>query len=297
MAVLTAQGISRVAIELLSRRLVLARTVSQIPGEEFRGGNGDTITVRVPQPSTALEQATPGASLTAQDVDEVPVEVQMLHQYHLKNITDQEMQFDLENFARQVTLPQVESVAIKAEKKLADVMNALAATSAGINWDATSTEADDKDTILQARKYLNDRDVPMEDRYLAVSTSIAMRLLKHDFLSRVDASGSGSALREAILGRVFGFNVIEAPALDTDEAVAYHKSGFVFATAAPVAPRGASESGSASSQGIALRQVFQYNASTATDQSLLSCYAGAAAVYEDSTGTDEGRFVKIVLGT
>lgn len=297
MALLTAQGISKVAIELLVRRLALPRTVTMVPGEEFSGSNGDTITLRVPQPSAARVQASRGASLTADDLNEVSVDVAMSHLYHLKNLSDQEVEFDIENFGRQITRPQVEAIAIGVEDVLAGVMNGLAATDAAINWDATSTEADDKDTILRARKHLNDRDVPQEDRYLVVATDVAMRLLKHDFLSRVDAAGSASALREASLGRVFGFNVIESGALDAGESVAYHKSAFALAIRQPSAPRGASESSGASAQGIGMRQVFQYDASTAQDQSLLSTFAGASAVYEDESGTDEARFVKIVAGT
>lgn len=300
MALLTARGISRVAIELLVRSLTVARTVTLIPGEEFSGSNGDTITVRVPQPSAARTQASRGAALTADDLNEIPISVVMEHKYHLKNLSDQEATFDVENFARQITRPQTEAVALGVEASLLTVMNALPATDAAINWDATATEADDKDTILRAREFLNLNDAPSDDRYLAVSSTIATRLLKYDFLTKVDASGTDAALRSGVIGRVFGFNVIEVPGMDSGEAMAYHRSGLVLATRAPVAARGAAESSSASAQGIALRQVFQYDPSTAQDQSLVSVFAGAAAVYEDGTGTngtDEARFVKIVAGT
>jgi hypothetical protein len=296
MALLTAGGISKVAIELLVRRLSLPRTVTMVPGDEFSGSNGDTITVRVPQPSAARTQASRGAALTADDLSEIGVDVTMAHLYHLKNVSDQELSFDIENFARQITRPQAEAVAIGAEAELATVMNDLA-PHATIEWDLTPAEADDKATILAARKFLGDNDCPPEDRYLAVAPDIAARLLAHAFMTDVDRAGSADALRNASLGRVFGFNVVESNALEAGSAVAYHKSGFVLATKAPVAPRGASESSSAVAQGIGLRQVFQYDASTAQDQSLLSTFAGAAAVYEDASGTDEARFVKIGIGS
>jgi hypothetical protein len=296
MALLTAQGISRVAIELLYRRLSLPRTVTMVPGDEFSGSNGDTVTVRVPQPSSARTQSSRGATLTADDLNEIGVDVTMSHLYHLKNISDQELSFDIENFARQITLPQVQAVAIGAEDKLATVMNDLA-VDATIEWDLTPTAADDKATILAARKFLGDNEAPPEDRYLAVSPDIAARLLAHDWLVNVSDSGASDALRNARLGRVFGFEVVESNALEVGTAIAYHKSGFVMATKAPVAPRGASSSSSAVGQGIGLRQVFQYDAGTAQDQSLVSTFAGAAAVYEDASGTDEARFVKIGIGT
>lgn len=110
---------------------------------------------------------------------------------------------------------------------------------------------------------------------------------------------TGDALRSAIVGRIYGFNVVEAPGLDATEAVAYHKSAFVFAVKAPVNPRGATESSAVVGQGLALRQVFQYSPATAQDQSLISTFAGAAAVYEDGSGTngsDNRRFVKLAEG-
>lgn len=296
MALLTAQGISRVAIELLVRRLSLPRTVTMVPGDEFSGSNGDTITVRVPQPSSARTQASRGASLTADDLNEIGVDVTMAHLYHLKNVSDQELAFDIENFARQITLPQAQAVAIGAEAQLATVMNDLA-PHATIEWDSTVSAAEDKATILAARKFLGDNDCPPEDRYLAVAPDIASRLLGHDFLVKVNEAGTSDALRNARIGRVYGFEVVESNALEAGSAVAYHKSGFVMATKAPIAPRGASSSSTTVAQGIGLRQVFQYDAGTAQDQSLLSTFAGAAAVYEDVSGTDEARFVKIGPGT
>lgn len=298
MALLTAKGISRVAAELLVRRLALPRTVTMIPGDEFRGSNGDTITIRVPQPTAARTQASRGAALTADDINEVGVNVQLAHMYHLKNLSDQELTLDVEDFARQITLPQTQALAIGVEDSLVAVMNALPATDPAINWDATSTEADDKDTILRAREFLSDNDVPPEDRYLAVAPDIATRLLKHNFMTDVDKSGSSDALRDAIIGRIFGFTVVECGALTNGTSVAYHKSGFVLATRPPVAPRGAAESSVAQAQGIGLRQVFQYDPGTAQDQSLVSVFVGAAAVYEDApTNTVEKRFLKIAAGT
>jgi hypothetical protein len=118
-----------------------------------------------------------------------------------------------------------------------------------------------------------------------------------DKFTKVNESGSSDALRNAVIGRVYGFNVVETPALEADSAVAYHSSAFVWASKVPANPRGAASSSGAVAQGIGLRQVFQYDAGHAQDQSLLSTYAGAAAVYEDASGTDEARFVKIGLGT
>lgn len=300
MAVLTAKGISRIALELLQRQLVLPRTVTNVPGDEFVGPNGGTLTLRVPQPGASRTQASAGAALTADDVTEIPVDVSLAHVYHLKNITDQEASYNLYDFARQVTRVQMGAVATGAEDKLVAVMNALAAD-AGYQFDLTpgagTSDDQDEDTkkvILKARTLMGTNFTPMEDRFLAVSPSIASRLLH--LLTPVVNSGTTDALRDAVIGRIYGFNVVEVPTLTDGTAIAYHRSAFAFANRAPALPKGATASSLASSQGISVRQVFQYDAGHAQDQSLVSTMVGAAAVYENGTGADgttRKRFVKI----
>jgi hypothetical protein len=75
---------------------------------------------------------------------------------------------------------------------------------------------------------------------------------------KANESGSASALRDAVIGRVYGFTVVESNALTEDEAVAYHSSGFVFATKAPSQVNGA-DSASVSENGIAMRAVRDFD--------------------------------------
>lgn len=297
MALLTSQGISRVAIALLNRQLVLPRTVTMVPGGEFAGSNGDTITIRVPQPGSARTQSSAGDALTADDVTEIPVDVSLSHLYHLKNISDQELSLELEDFSRQIGRIQVDAVATGAEDELATAMNGL---SADYSFANSASDSDTEDQILQAREDLSSNNAPNGDRYFAVSPDIATRVLNVDKFVQVDQSGSDQALRNAVIGRLYGFTFIESNALDAGEAVAYHRSGFAMANRTPVRPRGVSESSTASAGGIGLRHIFQYDASTAQDQSLVSTFAGAAAVYEDGTGTngtDNKRWVKFDTAT
>lgn len=294
MALLTAQGISRVAIEMLVRQLSLPRTVTMVPGEEFAGSNGDTITLRVPLAQSARTQASAGAPLTADALNEVGVDVAMSHIYHLHNLTEQELAFEIENFARQVTLPQVNAVALGVEAKLTTVMNALAADDSVYEFALAESDADTIAGILAIRQELGEKEVPLSDRFLAVSPEIATRLLKVDAFVKANESGSSDALRDAVIGRIFGFTVVESNGLTAGTAIGYHRSGFGLAVRAPLPARGAGSSASASAQGISMRQVFQYDASVASDQSLVSTFAGAAAVWEDGgTATDSRRWVKL----
>lgn len=293
MTLLTAGQISPVAIELLARALVLPRTVTNIPGGEFAGSNGDTITVRVPQPTTAREQTTPGADITFDDTDELPVNVTLAHLYHARLITDEDLSLALVNYARQITLPQVEAVARGAEDQLADIMNGLGADA---SFAASMSEADTIAALLGAREALTRNGAPSGDRWIAASPEAITRILSTDMFVRADASGSTEALRNAIVGRAFGFTVVESSGLDAGTAVAYHRSGFCFANRVPVIPRGAVDSAVSSSGGIGLRQIFTFIPGKLSDSSVISTFAGAAAVYEDSdasTPADNKRFYKL----
>ncbi|MCD0450773.1 hypothetical protein LO762_16470 [Actinocorallia sp. API 0066] len=277
MAVLTAQRISSLAVALLTRSLVLPMTVSRIPGAEFSGDNGDKITVRVRQPRAARKQVTPGTDIVFDAINEVPVEVTLTHLYDAARLTDEEMSLDIVDFGVQVTQPQVAAVGIGAEDELAAAMNVLTPDAA---FAETATPSDTDDAILAAREALSSADVPAGDRFLAVAPDITTRLLKVEKFVRADAVGDGTAIREAIMGRIYGFTVVESNGLDAGTALAYHRSGFAFANRVPVAPRGlpSNQVGTATSGGISMRQIFQYETKNLRDQSVLSTFAGANVV-------------------
>lgn len=293
MAVLTAKGIASLNIELLTRSLVLPMTVSRIPGGDYSGPNGGTITVRVPQPGASRTQAAAGDTITYDDVSEIPVDVSLAHLYHGKLVSDQELTYSIEDFGRQVSRVQVDAVATGAEDALATVMNALTADA---SFAASPSDADTIGVVLAAREFLTNSNAPASDRWLACSPEVVTRLLQVDEFVRADASGATTALRNAVVGRIFGMNVVESNGLDAGEAVAYHQSGFVFANRTPVTPRGAVDSAAVTEQGIGLRHIFQYVPDKLSDASVVSTFAGAAAVYENGTGTNGStrkRFYKI----
>lgn len=296
MALLTAEGISKVALALLGRELVLPATVTRVPFDEFKGSNGDTITVRVPQPAAARTQSAPGQTITYDDIDEIPVQLAMVHLYHAKLISDEEAAFDLENFASQITRPQVQAVAQGAEDQLADAMNALAAD-ASLAFDATADPDDTKAVILAIRKFLGDSGSPAGDRYVACSTGIAARVLSVPEFTKVNESGSDSALRRAVIGTLYGMTFVESAALDEDTCIGYHSSGFVWANGAAPAPKGAVESASVNENGMSLRQIFQYVPDKLSDASVISTFAGASPVWEDESATDNARFIKVGVGS
>src|SRR5690606_28879520 len=133
---------------------------------------------------------------------------------------------------------------------------------------------------------------PASDRWFAVSPDIATRVLSVPDFVRVDASGSDSALRQAVIGRLYGFTFVESNALDAGTACAYHSSGVAFANRIPATPRGVVDSATSTVQGVGLRQISQYQADKLSDASVVSTFAGAGIVYEDNELTKHPRIIK-----
>lgn len=277
MALVTAQGVSSLAVALLTRSLVLPMTVSRVPGGEYSGPNGGTITVRVRTPRAARTQANPGDTITYDALNETPVNVTLSHLYDAARLTDQDLSLNLVDFGAQVTEPQVASVAIGAEDRLAAAMNAVTADALSI------TAANIDDTLITARETLSEADVPAGDRFLACSPDIISLLLGIDKFVRADAVGDGTAIREATVGRVYGFTVLESNGLTAGTALGYHRSGFVFANRVPVPPRGlpSGQTATATNGGVGMRQIFQYQPDILSDASVLSTFAGANVVDAD----------------
>jgi hypothetical protein len=274
---LTAKQISTLAVALLNRTLVLPNTVSKIPGTEYAGPNGGTVTVMVPTPLAAREQATPGAQITWDDVTETAVDVTVKHLYSAVKVTDEQLTMSLADYGRQVLMNQITAVATKAEDQIVAAMNLVAAED---SFAASASDADTIAVILGARQALSAANVPPGDRYLAVSPEIASRILTMENLIRADASGSSNALREATIGRVLGFEVVEANALTAGTAVAYHRSGFTWAN---FPPAGVSSSegvdiATTTAGGVSVRQAIQWLPDFLSKGSVVQTFAGAKLV-------------------
>jgi hypothetical protein len=88
--------------------------------------------------------------------------------------------------------------------------------------------------VLELRRTLSQAKAPLGGRTLAVDPLFAEILLGADSkLSQADTSGSPQGLREATIGRLLGFDVVETSLLgDGSHAtcVAYHRQSVAFAS-------------------------------------------------------------------
>jgi hypothetical protein len=292
MPLLTSAPISELGVELLRRSLVLVNTVSRIPTAEYAGPSGGTVTLRVPQPRAAREQVTPGAAITYDAADEAAVDVTLKHFYNAVLVSDEDLSLTLEDFGRQLLLPAVQAVADASEDTIAAVMNGLTAD-AGVKWAAAANPDADTQTILKAREKMTVAGVPAGLRYMAVAPNIATRLLSVPTFVQADRRGATTALEQAVIGMVYGITFVESAAIATGSAIAYHSSGFAFGNAAPVAPGGGADSTNALDGGVSLRHVLAFDPGRLATASVVSAFAGAAVVPENTAGTTIKRAIKI----
>ncbi|MET9444993.1 P22 coat protein - protein 5 domain protein [Streptomyces sp. NPDC006610] len=87
--------------------------------------------------------------------------------------------------------------------------NVVGSTGSPVAIGATPTDAWDK-VLIPLRTKLNRANVPAVGRYVVVSPEFTGALLRDDRFDRVDASGSSEGLRNGIVGRAAGFDVLES---------------------------------------------------------------------------------------
>ena len=263
----------------LQRSVVLPATCLGVPSREFTGPNGAKINVRVRVPALADEQETPGAPISIDGIDEKSVGLTVHHYYSACNITDEDSTLNLQDFGSEVLEPMTSAIATKSEDTVASIMNSLEPS------EFYSGEDDIVAAILAARTQLGRNGVPSGARWLACSPEATAALLSVPNLQRVDASGSPSALRDALIGRLFGFNAVESAALDAGVMVAYHSSACAFVSRAPAIPDGAASASVSMSTGFGIRYVSAFDVGTLSDVAALSTFCGASVIAED--GDDE----------
>lgn len=271
-AIYTAEQLARVAIGLVDQDLVLAATVNRDYEADFTGGVGLTVNAKVPSFLTGRKRtAGATAAITVDDLNESNLAITITDQaYSATKLTDAELALTLEDFGRQVLAPQVGAVVRTCEDSVIDVMQALTA-SVAITWSAT----DPLGTLVDARKALRDLKVPASDLYCAVGTSLAADLLKTKELTDASQSGSTGALRDATLGRLRGFTVIESNGLAENEVVFYHRNAFTLVARAPQVPAGVAFGQSVAANGFALTALRDYDSSILADRSVVSTFIGA----------------------
>jgi hypothetical protein len=284
--------IAAAALGLLQREIVVPGLLWTDAVANFAGAAGDTVTIRVPARTSSRRRSLRAAvgseerKIITDELTEQGVDVTLTDDvYNSIGITDEELSLDIKDFGAQVLNPQVRAVAEGLEDLAVEGMDGSAFAQTVI-IDPAGTWG----SAVDAFKALNDADVPRASRSLLVGSGIEAAILKDPQFVRADQSGdqSNSAMREAKIGRVAGFDVYGSNAIGEDEGYAFHRTAWALGLRAPMVPQGATFGNSQSYQGLAMRWLKDYDYDNTRDRSLVDCYAGIAPVLDD------GAFVRAV---
>lgn len=315
------------ALGLLDQELILSNLVYKDASLDFHGSIGEVINVKRPTRSMGSFDIAPFQhnSLVSGDplrktrvdavdrtgfvsdhIEETYIQIKLdTNRGSQHYISDEQLDFDIDQFAAEVLQPQVRGLAEYFEWRLAKDMLAY--------WGKPGTAANDRvasvvatpliaapvtdadfqknamyvrNAIIDARKAMDAMSAPKDGRYILATPEIEAILLKDPSFQRVDWSGTDNALRNATIGKLFGLYIVTSNeiAAQTSNGLAMfllHPTAMVLATKAPAIPKGAVFGSGASANGIGLRWMMDYDSTKMQDRSFLNVYLGTTPVTED----------------
>ncbi|MEU6572295.1 hypothetical protein [Streptomyces sp. NPDC046805] len=284
------EKIAATAAVALEQSLVVPALFQREGIDQYKGAKNDTINVRVegvlPFRSYGFRNAR-SAPITFDEYSEKTVSVTFGGDiYSAVKLTDEQRDFDLAGWAK-LMAKQTEAIGRGLERQAVD---ALLDEDYAVVLGGAKSGRDLRATLIRARDVLNKFRVPLEGRVLVVGSGWELALLTDDKLNlagNVGEQEAVSALREASIGRRFGFDIIVSQEVPADAAFAMHRSAFIFATGAPSVPSSVT-GGSAAHNGVALRWIQDYDANYLTDRSVVNTYKGFRSVKDELLGVDSG---------
>lgn len=279
------------AVKQLQRSIVLPPLVWNNAVSNFGGSSNDTINVRIPAISTSnvrTFRGTGGArNLTASDLQEntFPVTLDEVI-YHAVNLTDEQLTLDIVDWIEQVLMVQVSACAYGLEDYVGAMISG--APYAQTYW---IDPLDTFPTFVDARRALNDKNVPDSDRVMVVGSAVEAALLKDKQFRHFEQSGdqANSALHQATLMNIAGLPVVRSNQVAADAAYIFHKTAFILANRAPIKPQSIVAGASYATGGQAWRWFADYDSINLQERSIIDTYVGHKVVTEI-----DGSFVRAV---
>lgn len=283
------EKIAELAVTALEQRMVVPALMQREGIDQYKGTKDETINVKV---EGVLPYRTYGwrnnrsTPITFDVYSERTIQVSWGDDiYSAVKVTDEQADFDLRSWTK-LMVKQSEAIGRGLEYEATDVL--LGAPYAVTLGGAVASRSL-RGTLIRAREVLNRFMVPEEQRYFVCGTGWETALLEDTDLNLAQNVGDAeavSALRNATLGRRYGFEFVVAKELPANFACAMVRSAFIFATGAPSVPGSVPFGATHSVNGVALRWIRDYDSEYLTDRSVVNTYKGFREVTDILVGRD-----------
>lgn len=278
---LTMPQVATRALATLLNESVLIGLVSRDYDTAFAGKQGDTVNVRVPMvfTSTRFNRST-GIQLQNPAEDTFPVVLDQIADVSFA-VTSEDLTLTIDDFSDRLLMPAMQAIIEQVEgditEKLVDAANQVANLSAVDDYPAkqsgggvvTTPDATHPSMVLiPARTRLGRAKMPTVNRFGIFSPEAAGKMLTDELMTAADKRGDTDGLREAAIGRKFGFDNYETNYLgygsgDKGQAdgVAFHRDAITLATRTLEKPLGkvGAQAAVQNYKGLGLRVVYDYD--------------------------------------
>lgn len=228
MSIQTVDWLAREALLILQSNMVATQLYDRRYESDFDGSEARGDTIRIRRRDRGNAQEFNGTAINPRGLEESKIDLTLEKHYDASfEITSKEAKLDLDSFSDQIVEPEVVSIAelvdAYALSKINDLPNNAGVDASGV----PIAFATDIGGVAQYRKVLNNLKVPMAGRQAIWSPEADAALLSiASFVEANKKGDNGTALAEASLGRVLGFdhwmaqNVDETPLTAADGASA-----------------------------------------------------------------------------
>lgn len=271
---LTIDMIAKEALMILRNNAVMAGLVHRDYSKDYVAGVGDTITIRKPATFT-VKDFVEDTGITVQDATESKQTVKMDKFYDVSfAVTSKDLTMNISDFSAQLLVPAMMAFRDKIDAEIIKV--AETATHTVTHADGLIAPED----VIEVRKLLNDGATPLSMRSLVVGTQAEADLLKSELFVSAEKTGSTEGLKEASLGRKFGFDTYVDQNVKK-KSLAFHKNAIAFVTRPLALPQGNKESAIIDYDGFGLRVVKDYDINKKKDIISIDMVCGVALLNDD----------------
>jgi hypothetical protein len=276
---LTPRVVATRAVAILYNTAVLAGLVHRDFDADFVGAQGNTVDARIPATFTA-ETFDRNTGINLQDAEEQSIAVTLDTIADVSfPVTSEQLTLEIDDFSTQLLEPAMRAIVDKIDGELAEALVDAAGQVANPSGDWTAqqtggglvTSPDDDHPVkvlIPARTRLNRSRLPQEQRYAVFSPEAEAEIIGDELMHAADKRGDTDGLKNAAMGRVFGFDTYQSQVFgygagDKGQAdgIAFHRDAVTLASRVMSAPRGVPEENVATAnfQGLGLRVVYDYD--------------------------------------